>query len=291
MAVAGNFEHGKRTFSVAAKGVSFSYRTFTLSVLPGEQVSFQGSRGLRFDPGNGWSDSKQRVWQWTAPSMPSANSVRFADGDEEMVVNLLVLRPASDVRDGLLGHYRIGQYTKTPLHGLATYRPPPGFIEVTRELQDLQVSPHFRLGQFLCKQASDWPKYMVLRPQLLLKLELILQRLNEHGIRADSIEVMSGYRTPWYNREIGNRTTSSRHLYGGAADIFVDVSPKDGVMDDLNGDGKISNADARYLVGLFEKWSRAPAWQRHAGGLSAYGNTSSHGPFVHVDARGYRARW
>jgi hypothetical protein len=291
IAVADAFDNGKLSFSISAKGVSFSYRIFTLSVLPGEQVVFQASQDIRLDQGNGWSDAEQRIWQWTAPSMPSAHVVRFANGDEEMTLNLLVLRPASEVRDGLMGHYRIGQYPKTPLRGLATYMPPSGFIEVTREMRDLKVSPHFTLGQFLCKQLSVWPKYMLLRPQLLLKLELILQRLNQHGIRADSIEVMSGYRTPWYNREIGNRTASSRHLYGGAADIFVDVNPRDGIMDDLNGDGKSSKADAKYLVGLFDTWSKTAAWRRHAGGLSAYGKTLSHGPFVHIDARGYPARW
>ena len=27
------------------------------------------------------------------------------------------------------------------------------------------------------------------------------------------------------------------------------------------------------------------------GGLGAYGSTAAHGPFVHVDTRGHRARW
>ena len=39
---------------------------------------------------------------------------------------------------------------------------------------------------------------------------------------------------------------------------------------------------------------RAELLARHphlAGGLSAYPANSAHGPFVHIDARGARARW
>jgi hypothetical protein len=291
MAQADGFDRGERGFSISAQGVSFRYRVFTLPLMPGETVTFQASQAVRFDQGEGWSDGTSRVWQWTAPAAPSAHVVRFAAGDQDITVNLLVMRPASEMRGDSLGHYRIGQYASKPLRGLPAYLPPKGFIEVTPELSDLPVSPHFTLGQFLCKQASDWPKYLLLRPQLLLKLELILDLVNQHGIRTDRLDIMSGYRTPWYNREIGNRTTSSRHLYGGAADIFIDVDPQDGVMDDLNGDGKISKADAWYLADLIEGWSWTSVWRGHVGGLSAYGKTASHGPFVHVDARGQRARW
>ena len=52
-------------------------------------------------------------------------------------------------------------------------------------------------------------------------MELILQRLNAKGYRCDSFHVMSGYRTPYYNKAIGN-VKYSRHIYGGAADIFID---------------------------------------------------------------------
>ena len=47
---------------------------------------------------------------------------------------------------------------------------------------------------------------------------------------------MSGYRTPFYNRSIGNQTRFSRHVYGDAADIYAD-DDGDGKMDDLDGDG------------------------------------------------------
>jgi hypothetical protein len=152
------------------------------------------------------------------------------------------------------------------------------------------VSPHFRLGQFPAKQAGGYPKYLVVREQLLLKLELLLERVNERGVTADSFTIMSGYRTPFYNATIGNGRYS-RHIYGGAADIFIDVSPVDDDMDDVNGDGMRDFRDAQWLYRLANELFREPAHSPLRGGLGVYRRTSAHGPFLHVDARAQRARW
>jgi uncharacterized protein YcbK (DUF882 family) len=101
---------------------------------------------------------------------------------------------------------------------------------------------------------------------------------------------MSGYRTPAYNKAIGNGTYS-RHVWGGAADIFVDDNG-DGVMDDLNGDGRVSRADSEWLARFVDSLERKGRFGNElVGGIGTYGSTASHGPFVHVDARGYQARW
>jgi acetyl-CoA carboxylase carboxyltransferase component len=60
-----------------------------------------------------------------------------------------------------------------------------------------------------------------------------LQALNEAGRTVERFVVMSGYRTPFYNAAIGN-VPYSRHVWGGAADIYIDDAPRDGEMDDLN---------------------------------------------------------
>ena len=131
---------------------------------------------------------------------------------------------------------------------------------------------------------------MVLRERLLLKLEAILEEVNRRGIAADTFHVMSGYRTPFYNAAIGN-VPYSRHQYGDAADIFIDEHPRDGVMDDLDGDGKVDVGDADLLRGIVEEMSAESWWDRFVGGLGLYSTNAHHGPFIHVDARGYRARW
>jgi len=116
---------------------------------------------------------------------------------------------------------------------------------------------------------------------------LILQEANARGYAVNTLHVMSGFRTPYYNRAIGNRTEYSRHLYGGAADIFIDAD-ENGYMDDLNGDGHITKADAHVLASMVDAQQHEESF---VGGLGIYGPAPHRGPFVHVDARGYRARW
>lgn len=208
---------------------------------------------------------------------------------EEVRINVFVAHPARAVRGGVLEGYRIGSYREQPLRGDPAYLPPRGFVEVRPEDHDIRVSPHFTLGEFLCKQAGN-PKLVVLSTPLLLKLELILEAVNHAGIRAGGLVVMSGYRTPFYNRAIGNTTDYSRHLWGDAADIYVDEDG-DGEMDDLNGDGQRTVADARLLARIVEGLADDGGHEYPVGGLAAYRRNPSHGPFVHVDARGSRARW
>ena len=97
---------------------------------------------------------------------------------------------------------------------------------------------------------------------------------------------MSGYRTPAYNKAIGS-SKYSRHMYGDAADIYVDDN-HDGFLDDLNGDGKITNKDTKWLADLANDVQRK---NNIKGGVGIYKRTSRHPRFVHVDTRGYYARW
>jgi hypothetical protein len=179
-----------------------------------------------------------------------------------------------------LDGYRIGAYPP----GSA----PPGLIRVDAGMVDLPVSPHFRVAPFLAKQEGGFPKYLALRTRLLLALEAIVSALRAKG--GEKLVVMSGYRTPVYNAEIGNQTTTSRHLFGDAADVYVDRDG-DGRMDDLDGDGSVTDADARVLFAWIDEMSAQPWFKPFVGGLSVYPATPQHGPFVHVDVRGRSARW
>lgn len=230
-------------------------------------------------------------WRWRAPDRPGVqNLVIQPESARSAILHVIVQVPATRVSNGYLNGYRIGNYPASPLLDDPIYLPPPGFIEVHPEMLDLQISPHFTLGQFLCKQQPEhWPKYLVLREPLIAKLELILAEVNRRGIRTDTFQIMSGYRTPWYNRSIGN-VPYSRHVWGGAADIFIDTTG-DGRMDDLNHDGRIGISDARLLRAIVNDLYEAGRFERLIGGLGLYGPRPHRGPFVHVDARGNVARW
>ena len=234
-----------------------------------------------------------RRWYWTAPADTGLYPVKITNTrtGSSVTLNVFVMVPLDRIQDGHLNGYRIGQYPTEALRKLPMYNPPRGLIEVTPENENILVSPHFRLRQFLCKQDGDYPKYMILDARLLATLEQLLEMVNAHGYRARTFSIMSGYRTPYYNRAIGNRTTYSRHLWGDAADIFIDEEPYDGEMDDLNQDGVIDTHDADVIYQLIENVSEPRLQKILMGGLARYRETSSHGPFIHVDARGSNVRW
>jgi uncharacterized protein YcbK (DUF882 family) len=213
--------------------------------------------------------------------------------------NLISLRPRAEKRNGRVGLYYIGNWpgetgrVSAPKRAPADrYRPPSGFIEVTQQNADTKVSEHFRLRDFLTHdQATVWPKFLVLEMRNVDKLELVLADLEQHGVNVSGVRVMSGFRTPQYNKGGGNpagRAGLSRHMYGDAADIFID-SNGDGVMDDLNHDGRSTIADARVVSAAVDRVEADHP--ELIGGAGVYPAESGHGPFIHIDSRGYRARW
>src|SRR5262249_34656530 len=121
--------------------------------------------------------------------------------------------------------------------------------------------------------------------------ELTIAELKREGYPIDGLYVMSGFRTPDYNEPgvgAGGRSAISRHQYGDAADGYPGTH-NPGRMDDLNRDGRGDPAAARALAHAAEMVE-----EQHpelVGGIGIYPATSAHGPFVHIDARGKRARW
>lgn len=273
---------------IGSRGRLFAFRVTSTTALPGETLDFQvegGRAGYTLEHGAGRVVSTDKDgWHWTAPDSVGAYALRVAGPVGAIHVNVFVMAPRSAMRGEYLNGYRIGTYRRTP-----TQAPPPGFVQVSAADEDILLSPHFTVGQFLCKQEGA-PRYLALSSPLVMKLEAVLERVVAAGYDARTLHVMSGYRTPWYNRAIGNTTTLSRHLWGDAADIFVDADG-DGYMDDLNGDGRRDVQDARLLFSLVEQVERAGRPWIRLGGLSAYRKNQVRGPFLHVDARGRPARW
>jgi len=278
------------TLDVRVDGERLRRSIHAVPLLPEQAIRLdargEGEGTLRYQSGEAVAIGPG-AWRWIAPSRPGIYALRVTAGVDTMDLTALVMHPATDVHDGALNGYRIGRYQAMPLRGDAAYRPPAGFVEVGRADRDVLVSPHFALRDFLCKQPGE-PRYVALSVPLLDKLETIAEALETRGIAAGSLRVMSGYRTPAYNSAIGNKTIYSRHLWGDAADIYVDADG-DGAMDDLDADGRSTVADARVLARWIEVLGSGVAWR--PGGLAAYRANAAHGPFVHVDARGSRARW
>ncbi len=210
----------------------------------------------------------------------------------------ITLTPFAAKERGRIGLYFIGSWpaergARGPSKAPADrYANPRGFIQVTQANQDTKVSEHFRLKNFLTHdQQNVWPKYLVLEMRTVDKLELVLQDLTSRGVDVSGVTVMSGFRTPQYNAGGGNtggRAGLSRHMYGDAADIFID-SDHNGSMDDLNHDGRVDVGDARVILTSVEKVEEDHP--ELIGGAGVYIACCGHGPFIHIDTRGYRARW
>ena len=224
-----------------------------------------------------------------APAGETAGYAKVRAGKRELTLTIVNLVPYNSMKNGWLDGYRIGEYLTRPLRGLSTYNRPKGFIRLNKANRDLWVSDHYRLRDFQCKLDGK-SKFLILRPEALLKLELLQNELHKMGHKFERFTIMSGYRTPFYNAMIGNDTSYSRHVYGDAMDIYIDKDHS-GSMDDLNRDGRVNAEDARLVMRVAEKIDRSAEWGWLKGGAGLYRANSAHGPYVHVDARGYIARW
>ncbi|MEO7424616.1 MAG: hypothetical protein ABI036_05470 [Fibrobacteria bacterium] len=297
------FDPGQAGFQVRYKDETSPYKMNAVFLMPGEVLRLEvpgedtGAFSLEYVDGDAgvdtsWMISAQgpRSWWWHAPDSAGLYTLEvLRAGGDTVRFNAFVMVPSGEMKSGYLRGYHIGDYPP-PIKKTEFYLAPKGFIKVDAEAAQAYVSPHFRLSQFICKQAPDLPAFLVLRERLLLKLEILLAKANEAGFACSTFHVMSGYRTPFYNRLIGNVKLSA-HQFGGAADIFIDNDPEDGNMDDLNGDGKSDQGDADMLIALLDALSRNETFIPYLGGMGRYDKTPNHGPFVHVDVRGFRAFW
>jgi hypothetical protein len=208
-----------------------------------------------------------------------------------------VLNPFARLEYGFIDHFPMGFFPEPEEPLLKTipkalfplYRPPRGFIAVTPENQGTYVSRHFRLQDLDCRVKAPFPHYMALSPDLLLKLEWVTLKAKRIWGPEAEVVVQSGFRTPWHNMAVSGALWS-RHIYGDAADIVVALPPSGGFMGDLNRDGRIDQLDAQMVGGLIEEAEKETGL---LGGLGLYdwGENRRHGPFVHVDCRGVKARW
>jgi uncharacterized protein YcbK (DUF882 family) len=220
---------------------------------------------------------------------PGVRSVPFGrDGSEFAFVTL---KPWRDKLGSFINTYHVGWWPGERRTMPGNYDNPVGFIEVTPDIMDLRLSTHFTLRSFVTRdQDRVWPKYVVMREELLDKLELVLTTLEAQGVPTRHVVVLSGFRTPQYNLKatFEGAAYASRHQYGDAADVIIDAN-RDGRMDDLNRDGVVDFMDTDVINRAVERVERR--FPDLVGGLGLYHAMGPSGPFAHIDVRGTRARW
>lgn len=117
---------------------------------------------------------------------------------------------------------------------------------------DVQLSTHFKLHEFRCKNGAD---------TVLVDTDLValLEKIRMHYMKP--VVINSAYRTKEYNASIKNASPKSQHVLGKAADIRVkNIPPKE---------------VARYVNMIMP----------NKGGIGIYGT------FTHVDVRANKSRW
>lgn len=288
------FDSGRSSISVSINNEIYPYHEFATYVLPQEHLGIclqaDDYSDIVVSAGSGELDYVAGCrWIWTAPATAGLNEIRFTRGSLELMkINAFVMLPGRRLVNNKIDGVEMGAYPQ-PLENSPIYQKPDGFIQVTAENVNTAVSPHFVLGQFVTPSDDSYPKYIVLRERLLLKLEILLERLAERGFEAESLSVVSGYMSPAFNADLGG-PAQSRHIYGGAASIILDRDA-DGRMDDLNADDVIDSRDGQILFDLIDELYSEPGKEYLSGGLFLYSNPANAGPVVLIDARGFRKRW
>ena len=123
----------------------------------------------------------------------------------------------------------------------------------------MKLEENFSLSEFRCKDGTEVPEDLMDNVRVLAKN---LQVLRDHV--GKPIIIISGYRTPKYNRRIGG-ARKSQHMLAKAADIKIrGMSPKE---------------VKATIVKLIKEGKMQP------GGIGLYTT------FTHYDIRGWNARW
>jgi len=218
-----------------------------------------------------------------APARPGFYRLAVMHGGVRTILQeptLAVMVPFGAKVAGTVNGYRIGTYLAEQF-GKASHDRPAGFVEVREELLDLRVTTHLRLADFVTHddQGAVWPKYVVLNPRLLDKLELVFADLGGNVSSDLNVDVHSGFRSPSHNARVPRAARDSRHQYGDAADLAVDADR----------DGRITMTDELLVMLAVERVE--DAHPDLVGGLGLYMSRAYRNPYVHIDARGTRSRW
>ena len=125
---------------------------------------------------------------------------------------------------------------------------------------NVQVTKNFNL--------SEMEFFDTIPPQLVAAATELLQNLQViRDAAGKSITIISGYRSPERNKEVGG-AQMSQHMFGNAADI------------------KIKDMTPQQMYDLVEKLIKEGKVKQ--GGLGLYPRENG---WIHYDTRGVKARW
>ncbi len=286
-------------FSIEYEGLKVPLKIFSIFVMPGEEIKIEiaeEDRGQIYQielGGKTYESNDSFTWKAQAESGHYQAVISEKNGEgpaSEIRLNVFVLHSRTEKNGQYLENFRIGYYPEIPADKKEYYSKPDGFFKIDKSILELQLTPHFKVKQFLTKQTNELPQFIAIQESLLLKLEFFLAEVNSAGYTAETFGIVSIYRSPYFNKKLGNNTNLSRHIFGDAADIYIDNSGNNW-MDDLNGDGHSTIADSEILYDLAVKFDQKKEYSYLQGGVSSYKGNGVRGPFLHIDTRGFHVSW
>lgn len=159
-----DYQSGKAQFDLSVNSKSIPYDVFFHTVMPEQSLQLKSSRqqlSSRIQVNQQW---QKLSWKngdllWKAPKAPGLYKLETTDAEtgHQITVSVFVLRPASEMKNGVLNGYKIGEYP-SPLKGLPNYAAPKGFIEVTKEKHAYQNYPAFHAGTVSVQTTQWFPK-------------------------------------------------------------------------------------------------------------------------------------
>ncbi len=273
-------------FQLSVNGRVQQNHLLAFSASPGEGITLSSPQDLSWSVPSLGLSGQGTEFSFELPPRHGIYTVTAADSLSIQRWSILVPLGSAQVRTATVNSFPLGFY------GDGTTRdhlPSRGFIELWSEDYHTRVSTHLTFADLLCHTEGDWPQYMVLDMRLVHKLEMVLEEVARVYPEARVINCISGFRTPAYNEAIGNETGFSLHLYGEAADIWIEGWPPNDLIDDLDRNKRIDVFDGEVIVS--EARDLEAAGEVAVGGASAYRWIPAHGPFVHLDTRGSPAVW
>jgi len=196
----------------------------------------------------------------------------ISDSVIDSILNSFEKVPLSALPKALL---ESGYYTKPQFqghfHGRYFYK-----LKLSQAMQ--KIVGDWRVIDFISEdQKTSWfysldtEFYWLIDKKVLHAFLQLKNTMEAKNLDWNAIRVRCGHRSPNHNKEIGG-ASMSRHICGEAIDFNVGDADKNGM---------VSYEDKKKVLDLCELIIG------NRGGIGLYPNTQA----VHIDTRGYRARW
>ncbi len=282
-------------------------------MLPGE--SLQVTAEAAGQPGrlavikDGQIIREDAVLNFTAPEKPGAFYISLAAvaGGQNRRGEICVLVPhkatARRTNQGWLVRVDdspIGEYRQASASGNAkvkdnpdSYQPPAWWMRITDMNASFEVAPGVTADDLVAPSEDTGLKHTDIVPvcyPMWTAITALRDGLTARGIPGSALRVISGFRTPPYNRSIGSNAFG-RHVYGDAFDFYINLAGGDNIKAaDLNRDGKLDRRDAYPIVAIIEDLQAEG--KLPMGGIGVYNTIGGdHEVSMHLDVRGHRATW